>query len=283
MRRSNPGRTPLTDTETGLFNEQFFRVTLETRIATARRHLRRSRSCWWRSRRRRPTAPEPTDPTVVDRGDPPTLRDADTACRLTTAASPLILEDTPENGAVWTVERIRRSLAGRARRPHAVGRHRLLPRARLRREGAVRPRRPRPRGRSRVADRTASRSPPPSGLSHCRTPSTWRGDALDPEFVQMRKLRSSRLAEGVVGVDAAEHAARLLGPHERFGGADAMVHLEDPAFEDAVLGPGAREVLHARDLDPGDVAGGGEAAHPVAVRVAGEVAGDRRVGGRPRR
>src|SRR5581483_4356206 len=30
----------LTDPDTGLFNEQFFRVTLETRVSAARRHLR---------------------------------------------------------------------------------------------------------------------------------------------------------------------------------------------------------------------------------------------------
>ena len=41
-----------------------------------------------------------------------TLRDADTACRLDDGRFALILEDTPENGAVWTVERIRRALAG---------------------------------------------------------------------------------------------------------------------------------------------------------------------------
>jgi GGDEF domain-containing protein len=40
-----------------------------------------------------------------------TLRDADTACRLDDGRFALILEDTPENGAVWTVERVRRALA----------------------------------------------------------------------------------------------------------------------------------------------------------------------------
>jgi len=42
-----------------------------------------------------------------------TLRDADTACRMSNGCFALILEDTPENGAVWTVERIRRNLTSR--------------------------------------------------------------------------------------------------------------------------------------------------------------------------
>src|SRR5699024_2207360 len=40
-----------------------------------------------------------------------TLREADTACHLGDARFGLVLEDTPENGAVWTVERVRRALA----------------------------------------------------------------------------------------------------------------------------------------------------------------------------
>jgi diguanylate cyclase (GGDEF)-like protein len=42
-----------------------------------------------------------------------TIRDADTACRLDDGTFAIILEDTPENGAVWTVERVRRNLVGR--------------------------------------------------------------------------------------------------------------------------------------------------------------------------
>ena len=39
-----------------------------------------------------------------------TLRDSDTACQTSTGLYALVLEDTPENGAVWTVERIRRAM-----------------------------------------------------------------------------------------------------------------------------------------------------------------------------
>ena len=53
------------------------------------------------------------DATKVTGSIRQTLRDADTACRMTDGCFALILEDTPENGAVWTVERIRRNLTSR--------------------------------------------------------------------------------------------------------------------------------------------------------------------------
>ena len=69
-----------------------------------------------------------------------TLREADTACRLLDGRFALVLEDTSENGAIWTVERIRRNLveaqqgltlrAGIACYPaHAFGSTELLLRA----------------------------------------------------------------------------------------------------------------------------------------------------------
>lgn len=104
----------LADPETNLFSEAYFRVALDARIASARRHLR-------------PVAialvqvVEGSDPAVSSEADPQkvtgsirqTLRDADTACRMTDGSYAIILEDTPENGAVWTVERIRRNLTSR--------------------------------------------------------------------------------------------------------------------------------------------------------------------------
>jgi GGDEF domain-containing protein len=39
------------------------------------------------------------------------LREADTACRLTDGTFGILLEDTPENGAIWAVERLRRAMA----------------------------------------------------------------------------------------------------------------------------------------------------------------------------
>jgi len=102
----------LTDDATGLFNEQFFRVTLDTRVSAARRHLRPVAVVLVQvAQGVREGAPAPVAPDVVAEGVRATLRDADTACRLDDGRFALILEDTPENGAVWTVERVRRSLA----------------------------------------------------------------------------------------------------------------------------------------------------------------------------
>ena len=93
----------LHDGETGLLNERYFRAALPNRIATARRVLR------------------PISIVLATLGDSSharqlafglldTLREADTACRLDDGSFALILEDTPENGAVWTIERLRRLL-----------------------------------------------------------------------------------------------------------------------------------------------------------------------------
>lgn len=101
----------LTDARTGLLGEQYFRVTLDGRVASARRHLR-------------PLAlilldvisgeafdqPDHADPVKVAEIAQSTLRDADTLCRLDDGRFAMILEDTPENGAIWTVERIRRRI-----------------------------------------------------------------------------------------------------------------------------------------------------------------------------
>src|SRR4051812_36976649 len=102
----------LTDPLTGLFNESFFRVTLDTRVSAARRHLRPVAVVLVQvAQGVREGAASPVSPMVVADGVRATLRDADTACRLEDGRFALILEDTPENGAVWTVERVRRALA----------------------------------------------------------------------------------------------------------------------------------------------------------------------------
>jgi GGDEF domain-containing protein len=102
----------LADPETGLFGEPYFEVTVHARVAAARRHLR-------------PVAvvlvdvatgvragePAPLDPAAVATALRSTLREADTTCRLDDGTFGLVLEDTPENGAVWTVERLRRTIA----------------------------------------------------------------------------------------------------------------------------------------------------------------------------
>jgi two-component system cell cycle response regulator len=102
----------LTDPLTGLFSVGYFRVALDARISAARRHLR-------------PVAvvildvveglkegsPTQSNPRAVADSISATVRDADTACRMGDGRFALVLEDTPENGAIWTVERVRRRLA----------------------------------------------------------------------------------------------------------------------------------------------------------------------------
>ena len=96
------------DQVTGLFNESYFLVAVETRVAAARRHLR-------------PVAVvlltvtqaddgQQADPDQVATAIKATLRDSDTACRLDSGQFGFILEDTPEDGAVLTVERLRKAL-----------------------------------------------------------------------------------------------------------------------------------------------------------------------------
>ena len=102
----------ITDTVTGLFSEDYFLIAVDARIAAARRHLRPVGVVLLevieglRSER-----PQSAEPVLVGETINSTLREADTACRLVDGRFALVLEDTSENGAIWTVERIRRNLA----------------------------------------------------------------------------------------------------------------------------------------------------------------------------
>lgn len=108
----SPAELTATDPETGLLGEAYFAITLERLVAAAKRHLR-------------PVAvvllevADPTGGTIDARAIAQllvdTLRDADIACRLNdgSACFGVVLEDTPENGAVWSVERFRRAMNGR--------------------------------------------------------------------------------------------------------------------------------------------------------------------------
>lgn len=100
------------DHETGLFNDAYFRVAVETRVLAARRHLRpvavvlfgvveEGDDGDWAT-----ASPGPVADAIRD-----TLREADTACRLADGRFGFVLEDTPEDGAIWTVERVRRALS----------------------------------------------------------------------------------------------------------------------------------------------------------------------------
>lgn len=103
----------LTDPSTGLFSESFFSVALDSRVAAARRHLRPVAIILLEVVEGVATAAQTeADAELVAEAIRVTLREADTACRLRNGYFALLLEDTPENGAIWTVERIRRQLLG---------------------------------------------------------------------------------------------------------------------------------------------------------------------------
>ena len=135
---------PLVDDSTGLPDGRFFELALEGRVAAARRHL-------W-----------PITVVLLEVGfgaDAPdadsrngalaafssllrqTLREADIACRIGPTSIGLILEDTTEEGGVWTAERlqialakdvtrVRRLAAGVASYPtHGLGTEEVLMRA----------------------------------------------------------------------------------------------------------------------------------------------------------
>ncbi len=104
----------LTDPASDLFSEAYFHVALESRLAAARRHLRPvavGLVCAAEGSPGDTVVPPP--PTRLADAIRETIRDADIACRLDDGTFAVILEDTPENGAVWTVERIRRNLVSR--------------------------------------------------------------------------------------------------------------------------------------------------------------------------
>ncbi len=101
--------TILRDPRSGLLNASYFRVAVPERVAVARRALRPLSLVLVHIGGQL----EPLDvATIVLR----CLRDADTACQLADGVIGLILEDTPQDGAVWTAERIRREVVAAAPR-----------------------------------------------------------------------------------------------------------------------------------------------------------------------
>ena len=94
----------------GLFNQRYFDVLVETRVSAARRHLRPV-SVVLISVGKHLEATDLADPSLATRAIRSTLREADTACHLDDGRFGFVLEDTPEDGAVWTVERLRRAIS----------------------------------------------------------------------------------------------------------------------------------------------------------------------------
>lgn len=117
MRRATE-RDDLTDDVTGLYSEGWFRVALESAIEEARRGLTPVAVVLLDVTEGLETgSPRPAEPRDVAKAIARTVRETDTASRLLDGGFALVLHDTDDNGAVWTVERLRRRLADRQPRP----------------------------------------------------------------------------------------------------------------------------------------------------------------------
>jgi diguanylate cyclase (GGDEF)-like protein len=106
------GGDDITDPVTGVFTQVFFDASLGKRISAARRGLRPLTVAMLEVVEKvgqpdvAQTAPKPVAEILVD-----TLREADTVARMDSGVFAVLLEDTPENGAIWTLERIRRKIS----------------------------------------------------------------------------------------------------------------------------------------------------------------------------
>ena len=110
-----PIDTSLLDPSSGLFVQSFFIATVNWRLAACRRVLRPLALVLLEVVDGLPAGPiVPSDPKVVAAMVRATLRTSDVAARVADGTYGLLLEDTPEDGAVWAVERVRRSLEARA-------------------------------------------------------------------------------------------------------------------------------------------------------------------------
>ena len=103
-----PARSETQRDQTPLLPADYFEIAARSRVVAARRFLK-------------PLAVIRLSITGDDGGGltgdddvanvfATTLRECDTACILSDSEIGLVLEDTPENGAIWVVERLRRAL-----------------------------------------------------------------------------------------------------------------------------------------------------------------------------
>ncbi len=101
----------LLDPSSGLFAEPFFLATVSWRLVACRRVLRPLALVLLEVVDGLPDGPVVlSDPQVVTAMVRATLRSSDVGARMSDGAYGLMFEDTPEDGAVWAVERLRRSL-----------------------------------------------------------------------------------------------------------------------------------------------------------------------------
>lgn len=102
------------DPVSGLLSPKYFPPTLERRVALARRQLRPLSLLILRVDSYDQASPEARDHAmgVLGAALRQTLRDSDTICKIDELEAGVLLEDTPEAGAVWATERVRSLLAG---------------------------------------------------------------------------------------------------------------------------------------------------------------------------
>ena len=114
-----PDRGPLTDD--GVLSEDFLRVTLQNRVAAARRALRPLSVVYLEVLDVRGDQPVRVTGQLVASALSSTLREADVVGRRDDGVYVFVLEDTGEDGAVWTAERLRRTLVSTGHRRFRAG------------------------------------------------------------------------------------------------------------------------------------------------------------------
>lgn len=102
----------LSDPITGLPDHRFYVLSVDRKVALARRTLKPVSVCDFEIDDFASFAPYLRDHAmrVLARVVRNTLRDSDTICRLRPGVIGAVLDDTAETGAVWAVDRIRRAL-----------------------------------------------------------------------------------------------------------------------------------------------------------------------------
>jgi len=103
-----PTRSDLADDRTPLLPGDYFDIAVRSRVMAARRFLKPLAVI--RLRITTDDGSGLTSNREVAELFANTLRECDTACILNDREIGLVLEDTPENGAVWVVERLRRAM-----------------------------------------------------------------------------------------------------------------------------------------------------------------------------
>lgn len=106
-----PVDSTLLEPASHLYTEPFFLATTSWRLGACRRVLRPLAVALLEVVDGLPKGPVvPSEPRVVATMIRGTLRASDIGARLYDGTYGLLLEDTPEDGAVWAVERVRRAL-----------------------------------------------------------------------------------------------------------------------------------------------------------------------------